>query len=370
MSIESYQTKAGVRYRIRYRDLSHKQRTISDLPTKKAALAEEAKIRAAVEQRTLINPSAGRVSIETLGERFLQIHAVKPATMARYESAWNVHVKPRWGSAPVRNVRTSDIRAWIQEQKDADVSASTIGSGLDVLSGILALAVSDHLIARNPVEGVKRPTVQRKRRSSLTHAQVDTLANAAGATYAPYGIVVRTLAYTGLRFGELSALRVSDFDRLRRRLRVLDGATEVKGHRVLGTTKADRGRSVPVPALLLPLLEEQTRGKLPEAWLFVGPQGAPLSVQRFRSRIWSKALAAVQTADPTFPTVTPHDMRRTAITLAVSAGANIKGLQTMAGHSRSTTTLDVYADEIPDDLDAVAERMHAAYLVALSEQTS
>ncbi len=54
---------------------------------------------------------------------------------------------------------------------------------------------------------------------------------------------------------------------------------------------------------------------------------------------------------PGFPTVTPHDLRHTAASLAISAGANPKAVQTMLGHASAVLTLDTYADLFPDDLE-------------------
>ncbi|WP_425302631.1 tyrosine-type recombinase/integrase [Nocardia wallacei] len=62
-------------------------------------------------------------------------------------------------------------------------------------------------------------------------------------------------------------------------------------------------------------------------------------------------------ADKTFPRVTAHDLRHTAASLAVSAGANVKAIQRMMGHQSAAMTLDVYADLFDDDLDTVADRL-------------
>ena len=66
-----------------------------------------------------------------------------------------------------------------------------------------------------------------------------------------------------------------------------------------------------------------------------------------------------QKADETFPTITPHDLRHTAASLAVSAGANVKAVQRMLGHAKASMTLDVYADLFDDDLDVVADALTA-----------
>jgi integrase len=63
---------------------------------------------------------------------------------------------------------------------------------------------------------------------------------------------------------------------------------------------------------------------------------------------------------PEFPTITPHDLRHTAASLAISAGANVKAVQRMLGHAKASMTLDTYADLFDTDLDAVAVELDAA----------
>jgi integrase len=73
------------------------------------------------------------------------------------------------------------------------------------------------------------------------------------------------------------------------------------------------------------------------------------------------AIGRVQAEYKDFPRVTPHDLRHTAASLAVSAGANVKAVQRMLGHASAAMTLDVYSDLFDDDLDGVAEALdHAA----------
>lgn len=72
------------------------------------------------------------------------------------------------------------------------------------------------------------------------------------------------------------------------------------------------------------------------------------------------AVAGCQAADDTFPAITPHDLRHTAASLAVSAHANVKALQRMLGRAKASMTLDTYADLFDEDLDGVADRLDAA----------
>lgn len=58
--------------------------------------------------------------------------------------------------------------------------------------------------------------------------------------------------------------------------------------------------------------------------------------------------------------MTPHDLRHTAASLAISAGANVKAVQRMLGHASAAMTLDTYADLFDDDLDNVADALDRA----------
>ncbi|BCN42229.1 tyrosine-type recombinase/integrase [Prescottella equi] len=101
-----------------------------------------------------------------------------------------------------------------------------------------------------------------------------------------------------------------------------------------------------------------------------------LRVSTYRPRVFAPAVKRLQKAataaraeekerdgeptTPEFPTVTPHDLRHTAASLAISAGANVKAVQKMLGHAKASMTLDVYADLFEDDLEAVAEALDIA----------
>ena len=87
------------------------------------------------------------------------------------------------------------------------------------------------------------------------------------------------------------------------------------------------------------------------------------AVQKAAIEKRAKEIAATVVATtPEFPTITPHDLRHTAASLAVSAGANVKAVQRMLGHAKASMTLDVYADLFDDDLDVVADRLDAAII--------
>ncbi len=112
---------------------------------------------------------------------------------------------------------------------------------------------------------------------------------------------------------------------------------------------------MPFPASLADELAALMVGKGRDDLVFTDLRGGVLRVSNFRPRVFARG-GACQTADDAFPTITPHDLRHTAASLAISAGANVKAVQRMLGHAKASMTLDVYADLFDEDLDGVADR--------------
>ncbi|WP_255222242.1 tyrosine-type recombinase/integrase [Nocardia otitidiscaviarum] len=187
---------------------------------------------------------------------------------------------------------------------------------------------------------------------------------------------VRFLAYAGLRWGEMAALRVALFDMLRCRVDIREAVAEADGRLVWDTTKGYKRRSVPFPRFLVAELAVLMRGKDRDALVFTSAEGEVLRVSTYRPRVLVPAVrrfrAAIKRAraeeitktgeakTPEFPIVTPHDLRHTAASLAISAGANPKAVQIMLGHKSAAMTLDTYADLSPDNLEAVADALDRA----------
>jgi integrase len=232
--------------------------------------------------------------------------------------------------------------------------AAIVISRSSCLRGVMAAALDDNRIPRNPCDGVKLPKRKHSDRGYLTHSQVAALVTE--IEYLPG--VPKFLAYTGLRWGEMAALRVQDFDMLRRRVNVSRSVVEYNGL-VWSTPKSHERRSIRFPASLTDELSALMVGKGREDLVFTTHRGGVLRVSNYRHRFFAPAVEACQKTDESFPTITPHDLRHTAASLAVSAGANVKAVQRMLGHAKASMTLDVYADLFDDDLDAVADTLDA-----------
>jgi integrase len=119
------------------------------------------------------------------------------------------------------------------------------------------------------------------------------------------------------------------------------------------TPKSHVTRSVPFPTFLGDELSILSKDKKPEDLLF-GDGFNYLRTPSTRDGWFAQAKRRAVAIDASFPNVTIHDLRHTAASLAISAGANVKAVQRMLGHASAAMTLDTYADLFDSDLDAVA----------------
>lgn len=359
-TISKYKTEAGQRFRVRYRTPEGRQTDKRGFMTKRDAEAFANTVEVSKLRGEYVAESAGRVTVGELGaDRIARRKAVlKPSTWRSEDSAWRIHVEPRWGVVAVGSIRATSVESWVAQMHNAGLSASSIARCWGVLNGVLADAVRDRLLLVNVAAGVKLPRKTRPTRAYLSHMQVASLVEQARTQ--EHATTILTLAYTGLRWGEMTGLRVRHLDMLRRRISVEENAVAVGSEIIPGTPKSHERRSVPFPKLLSERLAKQCEGKSRDGFVFgngvdyVKPSGSDHG--------WFTAcVERAQASDKAFPRVTPHDLRHTAASLAVQAGAHVKALQRMLGHASAAMTLDRYADLFDDDLSGVADALDEAW---------
>jgi integrase len=313
---------------------------------------------------------------------------LKPTTYARYVGTVRTHVLPEWGELALADVSHVDVQAWVSRLTAAR-SPSTARKAHRVLSLMFSLAVRDGRLVRNPADRVSLPRETPRDRRYLTHEQVRELAAACadpaasvakrraerGHLSADYELVVLFLAYTGVRFGEMAALRVRRLDPLKRRVEIAEAVTSVNGALVWGTPKGHARRWISVPRFVAERLGEHVAGRAPDDLVFTSPQGEPLRASNFRRDVFDRATDAVGLSG-----LVPHELRHTAASLAIAAGADVKVVQAMLGHKSATMTLDLYGhlfddrlDEVADALDRAArnlDRSHEPVVTALSPKNA
>ncbi|WP_026452946.1 tyrosine-type recombinase/integrase [Saccharomonospora iraqiensis] len=337
----------GARWLVRWRDPQGRQRKKS-FKRKAEAESYAASLEHGLRSGSYIAPDAGRVSVGEWATRWLDGQAhLAPSTLARYRDVIETHIVPRWGSVHLSSITHADVQTWISGLVGR-LASTSVAKVHRVFSLMLAWAVRDARLARNPAEGVRLPRPEQPEHRYLDHDQVAALAERCG----DHGVVVRFLAYTGLRWGELAALTVGRVDLRRRRVLVAESVTEVGGRLVWGSPKTHERRSVPLPRFLAEELRPRVEGRRADALVFPSPRGDVLRVRNFRRRVFD---AAVREVGP--EGFHPHELRHTAASLAIASGADVKIVQQMLGHKTATMTLDLYGHLFPDRLNDIADRM-------------
>jgi len=183
-----------------------------------------------------------------------------------------------------------------------------------------------------------------------------------------YKVLIRTAAYAGLRWGELAGLRVSRVDPLRRTVTVVGQLNELNGTLTYGPPKTAAGRrSVSLPAFLADSLAEQVAGRAEPG--LTGLCSRRRSAGRCDGRTSGAEHRCPLPNAAGLDGLRFHDVRRTAVALAIAQGGHAKAIQERMGHSSVTVTLDRYGhlfegldERIAEGLDAMWRETLAACL--------
>ncbi len=253
---------------------------------------------------------------------------------------------------PLAKITFESLSQWVARLSLGDLGPSGVRQSVFVVSAALDHAVRSGRIRSNPARGLGLSRPGRRDYVFLTHGQLRVLADEAG----PWRVFVLVLGYTGLRWGEATALRVCDIDLARRRIDVRRAFSDVGGHVVLGTPKSHQSRTVPVPRLLARELSAATTGKHADDLVFTMPGGSVLRLSNWRRATFLAARARAGLSGR----FRIHDLRHTAASLMIQAGYPPKMLQEIMGHASITKTLDLYGHLYPGDMDRYAARLDDA----------
>lgn len=206
---------------------------------------------------------------------------IKPSTLNGYEIAHRVHIYPTFSSRRVSTITSLEVEAWladmqckVSERTGRSLTTASIRGAMIALGKAFSYAAKHRLIAVNPTAAVSMPRKSSAAGQFLDAGQVERIAAALDAHH-PYGLMVRVAAYTGLRAGELAALRIRDVNFLRRHIEVRRTVQRRAGAWHFGTPKSARSsRDVPlrrelIDALVAYLTEHPYRGN-PDAGLWPG----------------------------------------------------------------------------------------------------
>lgn len=268
----------------------------------------------------------------------------------------NAYILPTFGSKRLIDITHGWIARWDADLIERGLSVATRNEAMVLLKASLGQAVAHDLIAANPARAVSSPRQIKRERRFLNPHEVYLLEKAMDEHWR---LAVPFLVDTGLRFGELSALRVGDIDLGRGEVSVCRSASNVSlaisGHstrRLITETKSESSdRIVPTltPSVCVRLVEMiDQRGLRPDDLLFSGPEGAALN-RNWRSRVWAPAIKGAALSDPQ---PTPHSLRHTAVSFWIATGTvDRMRLAKWLGHSSPLLIDTLYGHLFPVDTE-------------------
>jgi integrase len=346
------------RYDVRYRDPAGKprKRTFRRLEDARGLVRT---VEADMARGEWIDPARGRETFGDYAAAWLKSADVKPSTRSGYASVLNKHLLPRWRDTPMAAISTVDVESWLAELRDSGRAPSTVRNVRNAMSAVCRFAVRSGAIRSNPIADVK--AAKGRGRREMRFLTAEQIADLAEAIDPRYRLAVLTTAYTGLRAGELAALKVGRVDVLRRRLTVAESTAEVHGALVTTSPKNGRTRTVPLPRFLADQLAEHLApiATDPDAYVFTAPKGGQIRHSLFYDRYFKPAAAAIG-----HPDLRWHDLRHTAVSLMIASGATPLVISRAIGHGSIAVTYDVYGHVLPHHDDELADALDAIHAAA------
>lgn len=282
-----------------------------------------------------IDPDAGKVPFGAYAATWVDERHISATTADLYRSLLRNHLVPTFGIVAVADITPASVRAWRTARLQSGVGMSTVAKAYALLRAVLATAVDDELIRKNPCRIKGASTAPTPERPTATVAEVYAVAD---AIQPRYRALVLLAAFSGLRWGELLGLRRRDLDLDAGTLRVRRNVAELhNGNRQIKEPKSAAGkRTVAIPSVIkADLLAHLAAWAEPGAdgRVFIGAKGATPRRNHF-NKLWRNACDRAGIKGLHF-----HDLRHTGNTLAAATGASTRELMTRMGHSSARAAL-------------------------------
>ena len=300
--------------------------------------------KADVQRGTWLDPALAR---RTFGDWAAEFTATRVNLRAstRSRDGWLLAslVLPSFEARPLGSVMPIHVRQWIASLETAGYAPSTVAKAYQTLSTIFKAAVESEMITRSPCRGIDKPKVENGEMRFLSVPEVDQLIEAIPSRHQAF---VLTAAYSGLRWGELAALRLPRLDQLRRQLSVEETITRVGGKLGFGPPKTKASiRRISLPAFVVEALAVHLAEHPTEDLVF-----GSMHPSNFRQRVWNPAVEATVGRPCRF-----HDLRHSHVAMLIRQGAHPKAIQLRLGHASIKTTLDTYGHLYEGIDEALAE---------------
>jgi integrase len=276
--------------------------------------------------------------------------ALKKSSMRIYGFQLERHIFPALGSMSLRDINRAQIEVCLSDMKRKGHATSTLRNIRATFSTVLQSAVERGFLTKNPAHGIRiREADTKPEPRFYSSAEIRRLL---AVLPEPCRSVVAVAVLTGMRIGEILALRWKRVDTLRGTIAVAENYS--CGEFVTPKTKSSR-RVIPISSALTGVLEKhraEGEGCSPEALVFRTCKGTPLNAKNLCNRELAPACDRIQQ-----PRVSWHSFRHTHATLLGDTGGSLKTAQALLGHSDLETTLNTYTHAIPDSQRTAVERV-------------
>lgn len=350
----------GLRWRARYEDPDGRGRNRS-FATKVMAEKFLTEVEHSKNVGTYRDPDAGRVTLRAYALDWLAARTCDPATRQVYEGHLDHHILPGLGGERLDQLaaRPTKVQAFVAGLVMAPSTARQI---LGTLSRIMAAAVDDALIARNPCRAASVRAPKQAQRKVVPWTRPEVAAVRAGLPQR-YRAMADAGAGLGLRQGELFGLAVENVDFLRKVVHVRLQVRLIGTRRVFAPPKGGRERDVPLPDPVAVALAEHIRLHPPTSvtlpWrvpdgprrtarlLFRSTDGNALLRSSFNN-VWRRSCeaAGVAVAQPG-DHAGMHQLRHRYASVLLAGGVDVRTLSEYLGHHDPGFTLRVYSHLLP-----------------------
>ena len=280
-------------------------------------------------------------------------YQVAASTYGRYQRTCRNHLIPFFGRVKLRDLSPPHIRAFKARKIESGLNPNTVGVMQGVLSAALNQAVDDGLIFQNPASRVKKAATRGEAPvRSLSQEEASRLLRAATGT--PDRALITLLALrTGMRQGELAALRWEDLDLGTKPHITVRRSADTRTSTVVSTTKTGKERCVGIGPRTVETLEAHRSRQLLERMAVRSWYDSGLVLPNTKGKIRRRdsvvhSLKALLEKAGLPKDVRFHDLRHTAGTLALRQGVPLHTVSRMLGHSDPAMTLRRYAHVLDD----------------------
>jgi integrase len=312
-----------------------------------------------LQRGTWRDPDLGRQSFKEWSDAYLATTInLKQQTRLGYEKELKNHLLPVFGQMRVGDIERRDVARFVADLNERR-APGTVRKAFGVLRQVLNFAVRNGGLPANPALGTRLPRSPRKEMLFLEPPEILRLVD---ATDDRFKALVLFAAYTGLRAGEIGALRVGRIDWQVNRIEICESLSSINGVLEFGPTKTHTTRSLRLPAFLMEALCTQVNSRTDHRDLvFTSADGQPIRHNLWYPRHFKPAVRRAGLR----PDLRFHDLRHTCAALLIAQGAHPRAIMERLGHSTIEVTLDRYGHLFPSLDESLADSLDDTYRASL-----